>query len=49
MFWLVLWISGQIADSTGPMRFGECQARQVVVEIGRPAGHEYMCMRGRVK
>lgn len=49
MFWLVLQISGEIAQVWGPTLRLECEARRAVVEIQRPLGHEYRCMHGRAK
>ncbi len=45
MFWLVLLIGGSIVDSWGPSSRDECEAKRVVMAIGKPAGQAYMCVR----
>ena len=49
MFWLILRISGEIAMLWGPATLEECEAQKAVIEINRPANHEYSCMRGKVQ
>lgn len=45
MFWLMLFVYGDVNQGWGPLTRAECHARRVVMMIDRPRGHEYRCVR----
>lgn len=49
MFWLILYISGELAMIWGPATKAECEIRQSIMTLDKPVGYEYRCMRGKVE
>ena len=48
-YWLILFVAGHMHMSWGPTSLPECEARRIVVQIDKPMGHRYECMKGRIK